>query len=257
MKFNLTHFLSATLLLLVSILSAQETPSIYIQDQMADPGDFIELDVQVTEYADIISTAFTINWDSVNLRFVEVDNLAFDLSEDDNFNATEAGSGKLTFLYFDNSLMGNSLLNDEILFTLRLEVLGGMGEETLVDFGGLMEVVDLTEMDLQANFDGAVITMGMAVNTTAVNADNFNAVVTPNPFSKNAQVQLMLEEGGTVIWSLLELNGQQITQGQKNLGSGEQSLTLDNTLFKHTGTYLLKLQLDDKVITKRLMYVVP
>jgi len=257
MKFNPTHFLSVMLLLLVSILSAQETPSIYIQDQMVNPGELIELDVQVTEYEDIISTAFTINWDSMNLRFVGVENIAFDLSEDDNFNATEASGGKLTFLYFDNSLSGNSLLNNETLFTLKLEGLGDMGEETIVEFGGLMEVVDLTEMDLNAAFNGATITMGTTTSTSIAAKDDFGALVSPNPFSKNAQVQLSLLEGGTLIWSLLELNGQQIAQGQKNLGSGEQNLTLDNTLFKHTGTYLLKLQLDDKVITRRLMYVVP
>jgi hypothetical protein len=257
MKLNLTHFLSVILLLLVSGLSAQGTPSIYIQDQSANPGEVIELDVQVTEFIDIISTAFTINWDSMSLRYVGIENIALDLSEDDNFNATEASGGKLTFLYFDNSLSGNSLLDDETLFTLKLEVLGGMGEQTTVSFGGLLEVVDISEMDLQANFDGALVTMGSVSAAAAVVAENFMATVSPNPFNKDAQVQLTLSEGGTVAWSLLELNGQQVAQGQANLGSGEQSLTLENTLFKHTGTYLLKLQLENTVITRRLMYVVP
>jgi len=257
MKLKLTHFLSVILLLLVSCLSAQVTPRVYIQDQMVEPEQFIELDIQVTEFNDIISTAFTVNWDPTMLRYVGLDNIAFDLSEDDNFNAMEASTGKLTFLYFDNSLLGNSLLNDETLFTLSLEVLGGNGNETEVNFGGIMEVVDTTELDLAADFDGALVTIGTVNTTAAIGAENFMATVSPNPFSKDAQVQLTLTEGGTVVWSLLELNGQQIAQGQADFSSGEQNIELENTLFKHTGTYLLKLQLKDTVITRRLMYVVP
>lgn len=257
MKLNPTHFLSLILLFLMSSLSGQDTLSVYIEDQMADPGQLIELDVKVTEFTNIISTAFTVNWDSMNLRYVGVENVALELSVDDNFNAAAASSGKLTFLYFDNSLQGNSLLDNEILFTLQLEVLGGSGQETTVNFGGLLEVVDTSEEALPVNFNGALVTIGGTSNTTAIAAENLMATISPNPFSKDADVQLRLTEGGTVVWSLLELNGQQIAQGQANLGAGEQSLKLNNTLFKHSGAYLLKLQLENTIVTKRLMYIAP
>ena len=38
---------------------------------------------------------------------------------------------------------------------------------------------------------------------------------------------------------------------------GRNTLELENTLFKHIGAYILKIQMDDQVITRRILRVAP
>ncbi|PSR11819.1 MAG: hypothetical protein DA408_02075 [Bacteroidetes bacterium] len=248
------YFGVVALLLLVFSLSAQDSPSIFMNNKDVEPGETVEFDVFVKGYTEIISTAFVINWDSLMLRYVGVDNIALGLSVDDNFNASNATGGKLTYLYFDNSLAGNSLLDNEVLFTLRLEAIGSVGSVTNVDFGGLMEVVDTSETALTVDFVGSVVNIGV-VSAAEVARTAFTAAVSPNPFAGNAQVLLELPQGGTVNWTLSQTNGQLIGAGEANLAPGKQTLELNNTLFKQSGSYILKLQLGDTVLTKRLISV--
>ncbi len=97
MKFQLSQCFGIISLLLVSLsLTAQDTPSIYIDDKQVEPGQTIDVDVLVTNYNDIVSSAFIVTWDSMVLRYVGVDYIAFGLSEDDNFNAMNASGGELS-----------------------------------------------------------------------------------------------------------------------------------------------------------------
>lgn len=258
MKFQLSQCFGIISLLLVSLsLTAQDTPSIYIDDKQVEPGQTIDVDVLVTNYNDIVSSAFIVTWDSMVLRYVGVDNIAFGLSEDDNFNAMNASGGELTYLYFDNSLSGNTLSDGGSLFTLQLEVIGAEGEQTMVDFGGLMEVVDTSVVDLNAEFSGGLITIGEINSTSIVENLPMRAEVSPNPFSKNANVLIELNEGGEISWTLSEVSGQRIKDGKAIFSPGSHVLELENTLFKHTGAYILQLQMGDTFITRRLLRVAP
>lgn len=258
MKFLSTQYFGVITLLLVSLsLSAQDLPNIFIDDQQVEPAQTVELDVLVKNYNDIVTAAFSVNWDSMMLRYVGIDNIAFGLSEDDNFNAMNASGGELTYLYFDNSLSGNSLEDDGVLFTVQLEVIGMEGEQTEISFGGLMEVVDTSEVDLEAEFSGALISIGEPNSLQTVTLLPLSAEVSPNPFTNNGKVILGLSEGGEVHWTLSEINGQHIMDGKADFSPGSHVLELENTLFKHTGSYILQLQLGDLSITKRLLYVEP
>jgi hypothetical protein len=255
MNIKLSQYLGVvTLLLLVFSLSAQNSPSIFMNNKDAEPGETVEFDVFVRGYTEIISTAFVINWDSLMLRYVGVNNIALGLSVDDNFNTSSVTGGKLTYLYFDNSLAGNSLQDDQVLFTLRLEAIGSVGTVTNVDFSGLMEVVDTSETALTVDFVGSVVNIGV-VSAAEVARTAFTAAVSPNPFSGDAQVLLELPQGGPVTWTLSQTNGQQIGTGSVDLAPGKQTLALNNTLFKQSGSYILKLQLGDTVLTRRLICV--
>lgn len=258
MKFQPSQCFGVIALLLVSLsLTAQETPSIYINYQDVEPGQTVDIDILVSNYDDIISSAFAVTWDSMMLRYVGVDNIAFGLSEDDNFNAMDATGGELTYLYFDSSLSGNTLDDEGVLFTLQLEVIGEEGQQTVVDFGGLMEVVDTSEADLEALFLGGIITIG-EINSTSITTDSpLQAEVSPNPFSEAANVIIELNEGGEVSWTLSEVSGRRVMDGKTFFGPGSNVLKLENTLFKHTGAYILQLQMGDVSITRRLLYVTP
>ncbi|MEL6660783.1 MAG: T9SS type A sorting domain-containing protein [Bacteroidota bacterium] len=262
MNYKLSQCLGVILLLLATInLSAQQDTSIYIQDMQVDPAEVINVDVRVTGYQDIVSTSFSIFWDSMDFRYVGIENIPFGLSEDNDFGTMNASSGEVSFLYFDMSLGGNSLDDDAILFTLQLEVTGPDGTQSEVTFGGNIEVVDADGVNnntpLNVNFDGGLITIGEPNSVIDIAAQALEVDIVPNPSAQNVNVMLMAKNGGDLNWTLTEVNGQQIATGVTNVAPGRNTLELENTLFKHIGAYILKIQLDDQVITRRILRVAP
>ena len=260
MNHKLSQYLGVVALLLATInLSAQQDTTIYIQDMQVDPGQTIDVDVRVTSYQDIVSTSFSILWDSMDFRYVGIENIPFGLSEDNDFGTMNASSGEVSFLYFDMSLGGNSLEDNEILFTLQLEVTGTDGTQSEINFGGNIEVVDTdgvnTNTPLEVDFDGAVITIGEPNSVTDVTIPTLQVDIVPNPSVANVNVMLVVEEGGPLNWTLSEVSGQQIASGVTNVAPGRNTLELENTLFKHIGAYILKIQLDDKVVSRRILRV--
>ena len=262
MNRKLSQYIGVVSLLFASIfLSAQQDTSIYIQDMQVEPGQTFDLDVRVTDYNNIVSTSFSVFWDAANLRYVGLSNIPFGLSEDDAFSTMDVSSGKLSFLYFDMSLSGNTLADEEILFTIQLEAIGPDGTETEVTFGGNIEVVDVdganSNTPLEVNFDSGLVTIGEVSSV-----DEFSSVATkvdiaPNPSAQDVNVRLAVENGGAMTWTLLETNGQLIANGVMDLTPGENTLKLENTLFKHTGAFILKLQVGEQSLTRRLLRVAP
>lgn len=262
MSIKLTQCVGVVSLLLASIcLSAQQDTSIYIQDMMVDPGQTFNVDIRVTDYDDIVSTSFSVNWDSMELRYVGLDNFPFGLSEDDAFSTMNASGGQVSFLYFDMSLMGNSLDDEAVLFTLQLEAIGANGTQTEISFGGNIEVVDVagadTNTSLNVNFDSGIVTIGDISSVSEVVADAVQVDISPNPSANDVNVGLSVESGGEMNWTLTETNGQRVANGVTSLTPGRNTLKLENTHFKHTGAYILKMQIGDRVITKRILRVAP
>lgn len=262
MNHKLSQYLGVVALLFASIyLSAQQDTSIYIQDKQVEPGEIFNLDVQVTDYNSIVSTSFSVFWDSMNLRYVGLTNIPFGLSEDDSFSTMDVSGGKISFLYFDMSLSGNSLADEEVLFTIQLEAIGPDGTETEVTFGGNIEVVDAeganNDTPLEVNFDGGLITIGEVSSVDEFSSIATKVDIAPNPSADDVNVRLAVENGGAMTWTLIETNGQQIANGVMNLTPGANTLKLENTLFKHTGAFILKLQLGEQVFTRRLLRVAP
>ena len=262
MNRKLSQYIGVVSLLFASIfLSAQQDTSIYIQDLQVEPGQTFDLDVRVTDYQNIVSTSFSVLWDSAELRYVGLDNIPFGLSEDNDFGTMGVSGGELSFLYFDMSLMGNSLDDDGVLFTVQLEAIGMDGTETEVSFGGNIEVVDVDGVEsntpLSVNFDGGIVTIGEVNSVNDFSTIATQVDIAPNPSAADVNVNLLVENGGEMSWTLLETNGQLIANGIANLTPGQNTLQLENTLFKHTGAFILKLQVGDRVLTKRLLRVAP
>jgi len=245
-------------MLFFSSLTAQDTPTVVIEDRSVMSGETIEFDVLVTKFTSIIASSFSVEWDSTKLRYVGIENIALGLSTDDSFGLTTASGGKINYLYFDNSLMGNTLADNSILFTIRLEVIEEYNSTTNITFGENLEVVDITEMNLNAEFMGAVVQiMGLVDVNDFVRQPSFSASVSPNPFVKDAKILLNNSEAGDLTWTLSDINGQLLAKGVKQLLVGEEELILENTLFKHIGSYVLKLEMNGLSLSKQLIHVEP
>jgi gliding motility-associated-like protein len=95
---------------------------ISLSREQAPPGDTICMDVTVTNFADLVNAQFSLSWEPTHAQFIEVNNLNPALVGNANIGTAGAASGALTFEW--NDAAGLSLSDDEVLFTLCLEVTG-------------------------------------------------------------------------------------------------------------------------------------
>lgn len=256
-KFSLSVWI-AMLFFAANLLRAQTSPVISIPDSQVNLGQTLDLDVRVSNFNQIISAAFTVNWDATLLEYAGVTNIALGLSVDDNFNIMSVGNGVLTYLFFDSSLNGKSLADGQVLFTIRLNAVSTTDTYTPVVFGGLQEVVDVTEQALAASFMPAVVTIGMPVGVTDKVSDSLLALdVTPNPFAGDALIQVTLAQAGSATWVLTGTNGQQLATGKMDGMVGTQPLVVPKALFQQSGTYFIKIQQGEITQTARLVCVRP
>lgn len=247
------------IVVLFSSLRAQnDSLRIFIENTAVEVGEVIELEVHVKDYSNILSTSFTLKWDSLQLRFVDVKNIALGLSFDESaFNVLDAGS--LRYLFWDSSVGdGVSLDDDASLFTLVLEAIALESIITPICFEGLVDVVNVDEMELAAETPCGNIDITVMVDATDLSEyQQFSASVHPNPFVENALVVLEIPVGGKLTWTLSEMNGQLLKRGATHFAAGKQVLNLQNTLFKHTGSYILKVEMAGLTLSKKLIYIEP
>ena len=82
--------------------------------------------------------------------------------------------GRITYLYFDAGLAGNSLEDESILFTLELEAVGEPVQTTDLSFGGTptpLEVANTSGVALPTDFNGSTITIQEPVSTEDFDVD--------------------------------------------------------------------------------------
>lgn len=256
-KFSLSAWI-ATMFFVVNLLQAQTIPVISIPNAQVNIGQTLDLDVRVSDFNQIISAAFTVNWDASLLEYAGVTNIALGLSVDDNFNIMSVGNGVLTYLFFDTSLNGKSLADGQVLFTIRLNAISTTDTQTPVVFGGLQEVVDVTEQALAASFVPAVVTIGMPLGTADVFDNSLLGLdVVPNPFSGDANLQVTFAQAGSATWVLTGMNGQQLATGKMDGTVGTQSLVIPKAFFQQSGVYFIKFQQGEITQMARLISVRP
>lgn len=264
MKMNLSQqFIGATLLCaflgFLSPVLAQADVVIDIEDAEVIYGETVSLDVTVTNYSDIVSTSFTLNWDTLVLRYVGVDNIGLDLSLENDFGTMSVAQGLLTYLFFDGSLASNSLDDGSVLFTLELEAVGDPVQTTELSFGGSptpLEVANTAGVALPTDFNGSTITIIEPVSTEELNIGELKVMpVFPNPFSDRTEVQFELAEGGQVTWTLFDTSGKELLYNKGNYSTGLHTLVLGQTDFNEPGAYILRLQTGSETVTRKLFFV--
>ncbi len=246
-------------LLLPSAISAQNSPVIYIENDTVVQGAEFALDIQVTDFPDILSNAFSLQWDTMVLRYVGVDNIALGMNEED-LNTMFVTGGRLGYLFFDiNSSDPVSLDDETILFTVHLEAIGAPIQETLVGFTDspvLQDAVDGDENVLTPTYIASTVLIDEPVSVfEPVVKDFVVSEAYPNPFSDRTTVTFELTQSQLVSWKLTDVAGKELLRKQETLNAGTSQLTLNKTDFAQPGTYILQVQAGQELINRRLFFI--
>lgn len=255
-KHFLLYFLS---LFSISISGAQS--SFFFSDQTVDSGNIFTADVKVTGFTDIVGVQYTITWDSEALRFDGLENMSLDLDAVADFGTNNTPEGRLTFVWYDDDLSGESLADSSIFFSIRFEAIGAPVTTDTIAFASLMptviEVTDVLGQTVDAAFINGVITIVSPTGTSYTSAPHLARVTScfPNPFQEETQIQLLLHQSVEAGIVLQNAQGQVVHQERRVLPQGAHTLRFDKQVFPSAGTYFVQIRSSKFLVVQKLIYV--
>jgi hypothetical protein len=136
------------------------------KDMTVKSGEEFCVDVQVSNFIDVISMQYSTNFDSKLLEFLEVKNPSLkDLStklNGSNFARAKGEVNTLRFSWFVQDLKGISLYDDSTIYQVCFRALAKSGTVTEVDFAEKPmtgEIGNSKYQPMQAEFGAAKITI--------------------------------------------------------------------------------------------------
>ena len=255
MKKKGTFFLFYLFVLTIPV-SLKAQPSFFVPNQVVDPGQFVNADVKVSSFSDIIGIQFSVDWDSTVLRYLGLQDFAMDITEEANFGTNNAGSGTIGFFWFDEAVTGVSLDDSTSLFSIKFEVVGNYNDSTFISFSDSptqIEIVDTSLVAIEANFIEGKILIDQMVSANEKIPDWISlGNAFPNPFSDHTRINLKVDKSIDTQIQIYNNHGQLVFKTSKHFQSGENTLLLEKNLFPAKGTYYLKMQSQDFLITQKL-----
>ena len=147
--------------------STQAQISIVFTGGTAEPGESIDIDVSVSDFTDIVSFQFSVNWDPNVLTFGSIENVTTDLeqfSAEGNIGtppgAIAVSEGQLTASWNLDNTDPRSLSDDTRLFSIRFNSVGAACDQTnisLSDTPRRIEVADDNFVDISAIATNSVV----------------------------------------------------------------------------------------------------
>lgn len=134
-------------------------------------GQFVNYHVKVGGFENMVGAQGTFEWDPDSIDFFEVSYIALPGMNSNNFNLTQADSGRLVYLWFGVG-SGFTLEACETLFTFRFRILKGVAELRQRQEGLL--AVEFTNSDFEQ----------VGVTTFMVEECVYSSVENPSVYSK-------------------------------------------------------------------------
>ena len=238
---------------------------------MVDPNSQLTVQIETDNFTDIVSIQFAIQWDPAVLEFDSIQHdfvLEGMFGEDENVDEGDDGiedqfgafpdEGKLRFSWFQPSTAGQTLANGTSLFTIAFNVIGANGTSTDLTLGPcpgfVVEIVDNTGNEVQANFDQGSVMVGSNNLIFLDNNPDFTLYQNaPNPFIEGTKIFFELKNSSKTQFKLYNLNGKLIFAKDEFSQAGENVLYLNRAIFPAAGTYYYSLNTTDYIATKKLV----
>ncbi|MBP6448026.1 MAG: hypothetical protein KA341_14570, partial [Saprospiraceae bacterium] len=125
-------------LVLLGISSAYSQLSINISSVEVEQNATATVDVTVNNFTDLVTLAYSINYDTTKLEFVNFSNITNSLTGFSVANLTGPGGGaavkkgQITFLWDDSSLAGKTVAANTRLYSINFKAIGAKGTSSEV-----------------------------------------------------------------------------------------------------------------------------
>lgn len=262
---KLTTFYKSLFLIVLSLtcwttLRGQEV-TVFATHEHGDPGQIVKVKVKVSDFDTMLSTQFTLRYDTAIVEYSAVGDFGIFNITDQNFGVPQgpfpSPKGIITFLWVaDNILSGQSMPDSSTLFSISFKITGADGQVSPVEFSDVPTVIEFGNLSGEIDYlayDGSV-TVGDPSSTKEIATEDFIfAPISPNPTQGEAHVQFNLKHPSKTIISIHNAAGNKIHQRTQRFGNGPQDLTLEKDLFPAPGVYYISLTTENAQAVQKLI----
>ena len=231
-------------------------------DMSANPGTTVSVDIQVANFADVASIQFAFLWDETVLEYQDVTNFGLEgMTIDMNFNPGFTDNGILRFSWTDPNVVGASLVDGSVIFSIMFNVIGELQESTLLEIGNdttppalFVELGDSNQNVYDVTIQNGTFTVGPpnSINEEFVsNATLFQN--TPNPITDHTVIRYTLKEKSITCLSIYSSTGKVLFNNKSELAPGEHSQYISRAVFPNKGIYFYQLSTDKAILSKKLV----
>ncbi len=202
-----------------------------IEDQRLMREEIISIPVRIQNTMNVEGFQIALDFDPSIVQVIAVNSPLLEL-DDENYRII----GNTVFISWDK-IGGVYLEEQDVLFTLDVSA----------KRNGLLEDQDLmlnedfpTEIfDTNENVRDLVLELRQGEEQVKLTQLIQNQ---PNPFSDYTLIPFELQDEGTVQWTLMSVDGQEIRSGNRSFEAGEHALRFEGNQFEESGIYFLFLE---------------
>lgn len=253
----------------ISPLSYGQNPSIIFTsaDTLVDPADFVDFDVKVENFNDVLGYQFTLTWDPNVLIYNSIPSDRLGLPDmaapptESNFGITEINSGMISCLWQDFTTLGFSS-PDTTIFRVRFQALvpgethlKAEGFPTAAVIGYYNNDGDLIEENLMTDSLKVVVQEPVSIAYPYSEGNITIYQNEPNPFSNTTNIQFDLIQAEELTVSVLDLAGKNIYSITQRFNAGPNSIQLNQDIFQTAGTYIYQLITKEKIFNNKLVFI--
>jgi len=257
---NLHLFFGILFFLCFSTIAFSQV-TIIANDNFAETGDSVEINITVENYEEIISTQFAFFWEPTVINYRRVKNFGLNGMSNQSFGFAQIDEGKLRFSWADPLGNPQTVDDDHVLFTVVYDVIGQAGDASNLEIGNcdIFPVLEIEIGDADGNAidDFMIVDGDFNVGTTSTNEtrtiDYTLFQNQPNPFTTRTNIQFDLKNHTDTYLSIYDYTGKVIYEEVKKRSSGTHTITLKKDIFPAAGTYFYRLKTNNAESVRTLI----
>ncbi len=221
-----------------------QAKQLIVEDRVAMDGEEVWVSIRANEFEDMRGLQFSLNWDDRGLELLGIENHNPALAQLD-LAIQQLSDNTLTCVWGGTS--GVTLMDNEILFTLKFKVMGDLDDEFILSVQDNPTEILMVDSDFEEYVPEVINGSVTIQNTTsAIETERIQIEAYPNPFVSGVII-LSDRPGELIMVEIINMEGK--TCLTTRLNSGEKV----NTLHLPNGTYLVNITgSDGAMVTKKM-----
>jgi len=232
--------------------------SLILENQTVKEGDIFTADLRASDFKDIVSMQFSLNWNKEEIRLIGVENYGLSDMNESGFGLFE---DHLTVRWIDLALEGITVEDSTTLFTVKFKAVAVKDSSMLAITGDptVIELYYANETEAEVNAGSGIITI---LDETATSTTALDKIVPlelhenqPNPFNEETIIPIDSNRPQSAELKVFDQDGKTIKTIKLHLSTGRNLIELNSSMFPETGTYYYQLLTDYYATTKKLVLI--